>query len=1154
MKQIYKILILSSVIILSTTLFPLQKSFGGIGDTTVVQTLRFDTTMRAGVFMFPNDTTKTYQKITMFYRMRCKNGLVSTQTLPNQGCGEWDYNCYTYIVDSTQTDSLRLFQNSASISNFTDTVFNYTTNPVWTFYKYNQQNVTYTSVVSQDSAIVGSGNSTLAHPFNASATLSRSQYLWTAAELLSSGLTAGNITGLKLNLSGLGSAMNNLRIRIKNTTLSAILPNAPETTGFTEVFFLTTSFSSSGMQRFNFHTPFNWNGTSNIIVDFSFTNATPGTDNNVVGHNAGFNAGLLNTQASSYLTTDGSLSYIDVNSSLFPSISNQITIALWAYGDTAKLPANTSIVEGVDNNNKRQVNIHFPWNDSNIYWDCGNDGAGYDRINRLANAADFEGKWNFWVFTKNATTGAMTIYLNGVSWATGTAKIKLIDIKKLVIGMGMNATNIYKGSFDEVSIWNKALSLASIQQIMYQDITNAHPDYANLLAYYKLDEGSGLIANDASPNGYHSPIFNPGWMTHRANTLFRNFTSTIFRPNTTFIKGVYTTSVQTILVLDSVINHATSVISYNITNNTATPIDTLLVWPAGYAYTYNTAGVRIDSSIVPAQNTIYVTQLSYYNYRPMKLELINFITPYGKGLTLDGLNGKTWEFDVTDYGPALKGPIYLAMEDGKYQEDNDIKFVFYEGIPPRTVKAISNIWPNAAWLSPSYSEITSNKYFEPRDITLIPGSTQFKLRSAISGHGQEGEFIPRNHTLRLNNSINFTRSVWKECATNPIYPQGGTWPSDRAGWCPGAAVDMKEYEITPNVTPGATINLDYSLPTVANAGQSNYRINNQIVSYGDPNFTLDAAIDYIKTPSMRVEFQRLNPLCNAPVIAIKNTGSTVLTSLDITYGRVGGTMSVYHWTGSLNFLAAAEVTLPAPNWMTSTITSFVAYVSNPNAGTDQYGGNDTMMTDFNGPAVYPSGLVFDLLTNAYGSHTAYTLKDSQGNILISLSGLSGNTTYRDTVYLATDCYTVNLTDVGDDGLSYWANTAQGTGHFYIRNVVNNAIIKNFNPDFGRNIYQQFTVNFSLPVSEPMVNEIKTFQISPNPAGNTVRLTMELPINTKAKIKLLNMLGQELISNTLMVTNTVESMNLDLSQIENGFYIVMLEAGSTFKTQKLTIAK
>ena len=88
----------------------------------------------------------------------------------------------------------------------------------------------------------------------------------------------------------------------------------------------------------------------------------------------------------------------------------------------------------------------------------------------------------------------------------------------------------------------------------------------------------------------------------------------------------------------------------------------------------------------------------------------------------------------------------------------------------------------------------------------------------------------------------------------------------------------------------------------------------------------------------------------------------------------------------------------------------------------------------------------------------------------------------------------------------------------------------------------------------MVNEIKTFQISPNPAGNTVRLTMELPINTKAKIKLLNMLGQELISNTLMVTNTVESMNLDLSQIENGFYIVMLEAGSTFKTQKLTIAK
>ena len=73
------------------------------GDTTVVQTLRFDTTLRAGMFMFPDDTSKTYEKIIMLYSMRCKNGLISNGTNTNLGCGEWDYNCYTSVIDSSKT-------------------------------------------------------------------------------------------------------------------------------------------------------------------------------------------------------------------------------------------------------------------------------------------------------------------------------------------------------------------------------------------------------------------------------------------------------------------------------------------------------------------------------------------------------------------------------------------------------------------------------------------------------------------------------------------------------------------------------------------------------------------------------------------------------------------------------------------------------------------------------------------------------------------------------------------------------------------------------------------------------------------------------------------------------------------------------------------
>lgn len=1153
MKNFYKQtgIVLTFLFILSGSGFKLNAS---IGDTTIVQTFRFDTTMRAGVFLFPDDTTKTYEKIVMLYSMRCKNGLVSNSNFPNQGCGEWDYNCYTYMVDSSQTDSLRSVQGSYRISNFSDSVFSYTTNPVYAYTSLNQQEIVYTGVISESTATVGSGTTALTDPFNTINTGSRSQYLWTAAELISGGLSAGDLTGLRMDVVTLGTTVYNLRIKFKQTLAASLNENSPETTGFTEVYFLNTPLTATGQTGFNFHTPFTWDGTSNLIAEFSFDNATSGTNSEVQGHDAGFNATLTNIQPDAYLNNGGTFSLLKINPDFFPSVTDQITIAFWSNGDPKKLPANTSFIEGKDANNNRQVNIHLPWSDETIYWDCGNDGTGYDRISKIDTAQDnYRGKWTFWAFTKNASTGTMSIYVNGVLWATGTGKSKLINLKEMVAGMGISNSNYYHGGYDELSIWNKELSSASIQQIMYKEISASHPDYSQLQVYYKLNEGQSNIAYDASPHIYNSEIINPNWRFHRGGSLYRNFSASTFRPNTTFVQGVYTSTTNTFTVLDSVLLNPTSVIAYNLVNvNELNVIDTVFVWPSGYAYIYDVNGIKIDSISVAATNTITVVPLSYYQKRPMRFELINFITPYGLGLTLDGLNGKTWEFDVTDFAPFLKGARFMAMEDGKYQEDNDIKFVFYEGTPPRNVKSISQIWPNASWVSPSYADINANKYFEPRSVVLASDAAQFKIRSAISGHQQNGEFDPHTHSIILNGSTNFTWPLTKECATNPIYPQGGTWVYDRQGWCPGAAVDLKEYDITGNVTPGSTITLDYTIPQVVN-GSSNFRVNNQFVSYGPPNFTTDAAIDYIKTPSKRVEFERLTPICNAPVISLKNTGSDTLKSVDITYGRVGGVMSVYQWTGSLAFLKSAEITLPAPDWLSSGTNEFVAVVSNPNSTADQYAGNDTMISAFNIPPSYPSALIFELRTNNYGAQSSYNIKDDQGTIVHSRSGLANNTFYRDTLFLNNTCYTLFLNDAGDDGLSWWANPGQGTGSFRIRNY-SNTIIKTFNPDFGDNIYQQFTVNYSLPVAEPVVSSIEMLNIYPNPATDMFTAEFELPVNTQARLKLVNLLGEVLITEHIAVSQQQEKVSIDLKGIENGIYFVVLEAGNSMKTQKIVVAR
>ena len=204
--------------------------------------------------------------------------------------------------------------------------------------------------------------------------------------------------------------------------------------------------------------------------------------------------------------------------------------------------------------------------------------------------------------------------------------------------------------------------------------------------------------------------------------------------------------------------------------------------------------------------------------------------------------------------------------------------------------------------------------------------------------------------------------------------------------------------------------------------------------------------------------------------------------------------------------------------------------------------------------MYPAGLVLELKTNNLYYQNTYTLKDSQGNILVSTTGFLSNDTIRDTVNLASDCYTLTMTDAGGDGLSFWNNPGQGAGHFYIRDVSTGAVLKNFNPDFGNGFIQQFTVGFALPVSETVVTAIESFMIYPNPADNNVSASFSLPSNTSAKLSLMNMLGEAMATETIKVTNDVEKINFDITRFSNGAYFMLLEAGNFHKAQKLIIAR
>ncbi|MGJ8672758.1 hypothetical protein [Rubritalea sp.] len=163
------------------------------------------------------------------------------------------------------------------------------------------------------------------------------------------------------------------------------------------------------------------------------------------------------------LEFNGSNSRVDIPVAAFATVVDEVSIALWAYGD-ASLPQNNSAFYASDASGNRLINVHLPWSNSNVYWDAG-DGNSYDRINKVAAAAEYEGAWNHWVFTKNATTGVMNIYLNGSLWHTGSGNsLSIGSVNTAAFGSQISSLS-YSGVLDDVLLYNVELSDTEVLQV-----------------------------------------------------------------------------------------------------------------------------------------------------------------------------------------------------------------------------------------------------------------------------------------------------------------------------------------------------------------------------------------------------------------------------------------------------------------------------------------------------------------------------------------------------------------------------------------------------------------------------------------------------------------------------------------------------------------
>ncbi len=1102
---------------------------------TTVQAFTYSSTTRDTVITFPEGDHNEYEKILMLYSMRCTDGLISPpiQGQTNNGCGEWDYSCNTYIEDPTQLDSLRAEAPNYVISNFSDDEFPYTSQQTYRYVQATQKEVNYTNVINENEVGFAQSDTIVDQPFASDQKINRSQILFKSSELISLGMSTDPLTGLKLDEMGLNTTFSKLKIKVKNTNADNV--QTMDNSGFVEVYYLDTDLGANPA-FLKFHEPFVWDGSSNLLLDISYTkdesNVTP-----ISGEITNYKSMISSSQNVNRYAETNANSVLNIGKPI-SQISEEITIAFWVNGNEDILPANTALVEANDANNNRQVMIHFPWSNGQIYWDCGNEGGGYDRINKPADKSNYAGEWNHWAFTKNAVSGTMQIYLNGALWHSGEGLYNNIDIQDLNVFGSITASNLkYYGKLDEFTIWNKALNIADINGLLEKNVTIDHPLYENLMVHYDFEDGNALIVTDRSSNGYDAAIEGvvqyENWLS---TELEQEIISSFARPNLIFVQGEYESVVNEYVTVDSFPLAPNEVKQYELDGTDLVLTNTSYLFHAKPEILYDEDGNIIDMFEVVSEDSITIETLVHYSKSPMKLEIMSFVTPYGINLDL-GPQGKTWTFDVTDFGPALKGDrrIYLTR-GGQWQEEMDIKFVFYEGTPVRDVHSIQQLWPVT---SESFGVISENEFkFEPRSIVRDNVSSQYILKNTITGHGQQGEFVPRTHFIRINDLFMDSWTVWTECSENPIFPQGGTWIFDRAGWCPGAASDTKEVDITDFVELGDSTLLDYGITTAT--GDSRYIVSSQLIKYGEPNFEVDAYLEDILYPTNKVEHARFNPTCGLPKIRVKNNGTSQITSLKIEYGIEGNEVYSFDWSGDIGFLKSRDIELNFIYEIANASDSdrFFAEIVEVNGAQDGYEANNSRTSEFDLVDAYLDDLIINMRTNSAGNETGYKIFDMWGNAVLLKQGasLTGQTTYFDTLQFKPGCYKMVIEDSDDDGLEFFAN---GDGNGFIRVKEDGGFYNIIADDFGR--FREYHFTMGEVSSTKDLGFTSSLRIFPNPATDEVVIANR-ELNTTYTIYSIS--GQIIQSG---VMNDTE-IRIDISQWESGMYIFN-NYGESFESVK-----
>ncbi len=286
----------------------------------------------------------------------------------------------------------------------------------------------------------------------------------------------------------------------------------------------------------------------------------------------------------------------------------------------------------------------------------------------------------------------------------------------------------------------------------------------------------------------------------------------------------------------------------------------------------------------------------------------------------------------------------------------------------------------------------------------------------------------------------------------------------------------------------------------------------------------------------------------------KNKGGSNITSAVIEYGITGQTPQTMNWTGNLGTFDSEVVTLnnvpvpPAGGTLSVNITSV-------NGGADDVPA-DNVTTSGNISITSNSGqgtdYVLTMVQDRYGDEITWTVKDENGNTIASggpyaLLSANGTQTHTHNFSVSsTGCFEFEVLDDYGDGI----NAGYGAGNYNLKTAVG-ATIFSSNGQYGSSEQKPFEVT-SLAVSVNEVN-VSEFNIYPNPASDNTFVEFVADNGENMNMTILNALGEVVFSN-FNIANGFNRINVNCSELPNGFYMIQLTENGHSIMKKFNVIK